>query len=46
MFSLVVKPITIQIVLSNATSSGWKIHWFDVNNTFLNGYFDEYVYMA
>ncbi|GJS28373.1 ribonuclease H-like domain-containing protein [Tanacetum coccineum] len=44
-FSLVVKPGTIQIVLSLATSRHWPIHQLDVKNDFLHGDLSETVYM-
>ncbi|GJX23743.1 ribonuclease H-like domain-containing protein [Tanacetum coccineum] len=36
-FSLVVKPATIQTVLSLAASRHWQIHQLDVKNAFLHG---------
>ena len=44
-FSLVVKPATIRLILSLALSKGWTIHQFDFNNAFLNGDLTEEVYM-
>ncbi|GJT43667.1 ribonuclease H-like domain-containing protein [Tanacetum coccineum] len=44
-FSLVVKPGTIQTVLSLATSRHWPIHQLDVKNEFLHGDLSEIVYM-
>ncbi|GKD50672.1 ribonuclease H-like domain-containing protein [Tanacetum coccineum] len=44
-FSLVIKPATIQIVLSLAVSRQWPIHQLDVKNAFLYGYLTEIVYM-
>ncbi|GJZ81236.1 ribonuclease H-like domain-containing protein [Tanacetum coccineum] len=44
-FSLVVKPVTIQTVLSLATSRHWPIHQLDVKNAFLYGDLSETVYM-
>ncbi|GJX47350.1 ribonuclease H-like domain-containing protein [Tanacetum coccineum] len=35
-FSLVVKPSTIQTILSLATSQHWPVHQLDVKNTFLH----------
>ncbi|GJY47167.1 ribonuclease H-like domain-containing protein, partial [Tanacetum coccineum] len=44
-FSLVVKPGTIQTVLSLAASRHWPIHQLDVKNEFLHGDLSEIVYM-
>ena len=35
-YSLVVKPSIIHVVLSHVVSSAWLIHEIDVNNGFLN----------
>ncbi|GJV51971.1 ribonuclease H-like domain-containing protein [Tanacetum coccineum] len=43
--SLVVKPGTIQIVLSLVVSRHWPIHQLDVKNAFLHGDLSETVYM-
>ncbi|GKA02684.1 ribonuclease H-like domain-containing protein [Tanacetum coccineum] len=44
-FSLVVKPATIQSVLSLAVSRHWPIHQLDVKNAFLHDHLTETVYM-
>jgi hypothetical protein len=44
-FSSVVKPTTIQVLLSLAISHGWIIQQIDIQNAFLHGFLDEDVYM-
>jgi hypothetical protein len=44
-FSPVVKPATIQLVLSLIVSQGWTLHQLHVQNTFLHGVLEEEVYM-
>jgi hypothetical protein len=44
-FSPVVKPTTIQVLLSLAISHGWVIRQIDTQNAFLHGFLDEHVYM-
>ena len=44
--SPMVKPITVNLILSIAMSRGWLLQQLDVNNAFLNGQLDEEVYMT
>jgi hypothetical protein len=44
-FSLVVKPATICLVLSVVVSRNWCLHQLDVQNVFLHGVLEEEVYM-
>eukprot|EP00253_Pinus_taeda_P023816 PITA_23816 len=37
---------TIQLLLAIAAQSGWKVHQMDVKSAFLNGDFEEEVYMT
>lgn len=45
MFSLVIKPVTIRLLLSLAISSHQPLHQFDMQNAFLHGDLEEDVYM-
>jgi hypothetical protein len=36
-FNPVIKPATVRVVLSIATSQDWPIHQLDVKNAFLHG---------
>nr|KYP38947.1 Retrovirus-related Pol polyprotein from transposon TNT 1-94 [Cajanus cajan] len=45
MFSPVIKPVNIRIILSIALTKGWPIRQIDVNNAFLNGSLKEDIYI-
>ncbi|KAL3838972.1 hypothetical protein ACJIZ3_023563 [Penstemon smallii] len=45
-FSPVVKPTSIRLVLSIATSLNWQITQLDIQNAFLHGSIDESVFMS
>ena len=45
-FSLVIKPCTIWVILTFATSYHWDIQLIDINNEFLNGDLQEEVFMS
>ena len=46
LFSMVVKPIMVRLVLTIVVSYGWNIHRLDVHNTFLNDILQEEVYIT
>jgi len=46
MFSLVIKPTTVHLVLTIVVLYGWNIHKLDVYNAFLNGILQEEVYLT
>ena len=45
-FSPMVKPQIVRLILILAFSKGWKIHQFDFNNAFLNSELEEEVFMS
>lgn len=45
-FNLVMKPPTIRLILTLATSYHWPVHQLNINNAFLNGHLQERVYMS
>jgi hypothetical protein len=44
-FNLVVKPATIHLILSLATSQDWDLRQVDVKNVFLHSIMEDEVYM-
>jgi len=44
-FALVARYSSIKSILELSTQMGWKIHWMDVNTTFLNDMIEEEVYI-
>lgn len=44
-FSPLVKPVTIQTVLTVAIMNVWDLHQIDVNNAFLQGQLSKTIYM-
>lgn len=44
-FSPVVKPVTIKIILTLALTNRWQIKQIDINNAFLHGFLNEEIYM-
>jgi hypothetical protein len=44
-FNPVVRPATVQIILSIIVIFGWLLHQLNVNNAFLHGHISEEVYM-
>jgi hypothetical protein len=44
-FSLFSQYTSIRMIISLATSMGWKLHQIDVKTTFLNGETEEEIYI-
>lgn len=44
-FSPVIKPTTIQVIISLTMTNRWCLRQLDVQNAFLHGYLQEHVYM-
>lgn len=45
MFSPVIKPTTIRLILTLAITARWPLRQHDVKNAFLHGHLKESVYM-
>lgn len=45
-FSPVIKPVTIRLIITLALTHHWDLFQLDVNNAFLNGTLEEFVYMS
>lgn len=45
-FALVARLETVRLILAYAAFKNWEVHHMDVNTTFLNGEFEEEVYVA
>lgn len=45
-FSPVIKPAIVRLILSLAVSRGWSLRQLDVQNDFLHGFLEENVYMS
>ena len=44
-FSPVIKLVTVRLILTLALTNKWELFQLDVNNTFLNGFLEETIYM-
>lgn len=44
-FSTVVKPTTLRVILTVALAKGWSIHQLDISNVFLNGFLKKDIYL-
>ncbi|GKB93123.1 retrovirus-related pol polyprotein from transposon TNT 1-94 [Tanacetum coccineum] len=44
-FSIVVNSASLSVFITLATANGWPLHQLDVNNAFLHGYVEEFIYM-
>nr|GEX69399.1 retrovirus-related Pol polyprotein from transposon TNT 1-94 [Tanacetum cinerariifolium] len=44
-FSPMAKLATVRVLIDLATAKGWPLHQLDINNAFLDGFFEEDIYM-